>query len=153
VSQAQTTTDHEEIRAWIEQRKGRPSVVAGAVGSDGEGIQRVDFRDPDGKLEEVDWDVFFKTFEDRELAFLHQDETADGSTSRFFKFVRRGGDEHKSAPRRPAAKTTAAKAPARKAAGQPAAKAPAKLRAKASEAAAAPKAKKAVAKRRAPQAA
>ena len=42
---------------------------------------------------DLDWDEFFETFEDRELAFLHQDRTADGKPSRFFKFVRREEDD------------------------------------------------------------
>lgn len=88
MSQAKTTTDHKQIRHWIEARGGRPSVVKGTEGQDGEGVLRVEFRHPD-KLEDVDWDTFFKTFDDRELAFLHQDKTADGQESRFFKFVRR----------------------------------------------------------------
>lgn len=90
MSQAKTTTDHEEIRRWIEARGGHPSVVKDTEGRDGEGVLRVDFRHPD-KLEDVDWDVFFKTFEDRKLAFLHQDKTTGGEESRFFKFVRREG--------------------------------------------------------------
>jgi hypothetical protein len=89
MSQASTTTDHNAIRHWIEERKGHPSVVKGTEGRDGEGILRVDFREPDETLEKIDWDTFFKTFEDRKLAFLHQDRTADGKMSRFFKFVRR----------------------------------------------------------------
>ena len=91
MSQASTTTDHTAIRRWIEERKGRPSVVKGTEGRDGEGILRVDFREPDEKLEAIDWNIFFETFEDRKLAFLHQDRTADGKMSRFFKFVRREG--------------------------------------------------------------
>jgi len=89
MSSAKTTTDHEEIKRWIEERQGRPTVVEGTQGGDGEGILRVDFREPDDKLEEISWDEFFETFEDRKLAFLHQDKTADGKTSRFFKFVKR----------------------------------------------------------------
>ena len=89
MAQATTTTDHDAIRRWIETRKGRPSVVKGTEGTDDEGILRVDFRDPDDKLEDISWDEFFETFEDRGLAFLHQDKTADGHLSRFFKFVRR----------------------------------------------------------------
>ena len=89
MSEAKTTTDHTEIRRWIEQRQGRPTVVQGTEGKDGEGILRVDFREPDDKLEEISWDDFFQTFDDRRLAFLHQDTTADGHPSRFFKFVRR----------------------------------------------------------------
>ncbi len=89
MSDAKTTTDHKEIRKWIEERKGRPTVVEGTESKDGEGILRVDFQAPDDKLEEISWDDFFKTFDDRKLAFLHQDKTKDGSTSRFFKFVHR----------------------------------------------------------------
>jgi hypothetical protein len=89
MAQAETTTDHKTIQRWIEQRGGKPTRVKGTEGNDGEGILRVDFAEPDDKLEPIDWDEFFETFEDRQLAFLHQDKTADGHQSRFFKFVRR----------------------------------------------------------------
>ncbi len=94
MSSATTTTDHEFIRKWIEERGGRPSKVKGTEGGDGEGILRVDFREPDAKLEPISWEEFFETFEDRKLAFLHQDHQGKG-TSRFFKFVRRDhGRDH-----------------------------------------------------------
>jgi hypothetical protein len=89
MSQARQTLDHKQIRGWIEQRGGRPTRVKGTEGKDGEGILRVDFAEPDDKLEPIDWDEFFETFEDRKLAFLHQDRTANGKESRFFKFVMR----------------------------------------------------------------
>jgi hypothetical protein len=89
MAQADTTTDHKVIQAWIEQRGGRPSRVKGTEDHEGEGILRVDFAEPDEKLEPIAWKEFFKTFDDRGLAFLHQDKTADGKPSRFFKFVRR----------------------------------------------------------------
>jgi hypothetical protein len=82
-----TTTDHDAIRKWAEARGGRPARVTG-TGDEG-GILRIDFQEPDEGLEEIDWDTFFDVFEDRRLAFLHQDETADGGTSRFNKFVSR----------------------------------------------------------------
>jgi len=91
MSQAKTTTDHNEIKKWIEARQGRPTAVEGTQGDDGEGLLRIDFREPDDKLEPILWNDFFKTFDDRKLAFLHQDKTADGKTSRFFKFVHRDG--------------------------------------------------------------
>lgn len=87
-SKSSTTTDHKVIREWVESRGGRPAVVEGTEGRDGEEILRIEFRHAD-KLEDVDWDTFFKTFDDRKLAFLHQDETSAGKESRFFKFVRR----------------------------------------------------------------
>ena len=89
MSTSKTTTDHKEIRKWAEARGGRPSVVKATEGKDHSGILRFDFQDPDDKLDDVSWDDFFKTFEDRELALLYQDKTEDGKTSRFFKFVHR----------------------------------------------------------------
>ena len=87
---AERTTDHDAIRAWVEERNGRPSVVTRSHDAEeGGGILRIDFDEPESSLEEVPWDEFFQTFEDRQLAFLHQDRTADGKVSRFFKFVRR----------------------------------------------------------------
>ena len=83
MSSGNTTTNHDEIRKWVEKRGGRPTVVKGTEGKDGEGILRIDFAEPDEKLEEIPWDEFFRTFEDRKLAFLHQDKTADGKESRF----------------------------------------------------------------------
>ena len=88
MSSSHTTTDHNEIRKWTEARGGRPAVVKGTEGRDGEGILRIEFRHGD-KLEDIEWDEFFETFDDRGLAFLYQDKTADGSESRFFKFVKR----------------------------------------------------------------
>lgn len=89
MAEAKTTTDHNEIRKWVEARGGRPTVVKGTEGRDGEGLLRIDFAEPDDKLQPIEWEEFFRTFEDRKLAFLHQDRTADGKQSRFFKFVRR----------------------------------------------------------------
>lgn len=88
MSSSHTTTNHSEIRKWTESRGGRPAVVKGTEGGDGEGILRIEFRHAD-KLEDIDWEEFFETFEDRKLAFLYQDKTSDGKQSRFFKFVKR----------------------------------------------------------------
>ncbi|WP_112874360.1 hypothetical protein [Paracoccus endophyticus] len=89
MSSSETTTDHDVIRQWIEQRGGIPTVVKGTQDDEGEGILRIDFAERDDALEEISWDEFFETFEDRGLAFLYQDETKDGKESRFFKFVNR----------------------------------------------------------------
>lgn len=88
MSSATTTTDHDAIRKWIEDRGGRPSKVE-ATGGENNGLLRIDFREPDEGLEQIDWDEFFKIFDENDLAFLHQDETSDGQTSRFHKFVER----------------------------------------------------------------
>jgi len=96
MAQGNTTTDHDSIRKWAEARGGQPTRVRGTEGKDGSGILRIDFDKPEESLEQISWEDFFETFEDRELAFLYQDKTADGHTSRFFKFVHRsesGGDD------------------------------------------------------------
>jgi hypothetical protein len=93
MSSAQKTTDHDEIREWIEARDGRPSIVS-STGDNGRkgGLLRVDFGDQEEEFEEIEWDEFFKIFDDNDLVFLHQDKTADGKTSRFNKFVSADSD-------------------------------------------------------------
>jgi hypothetical protein len=86
MSTSDTTTDHDTIRAWAEAREGRPSVIR----TDGKGgVLRFDFGEKEEDFEEVDWEEFFRIFEESKLAFLYQDKTKDGSTSRFNKFVNR----------------------------------------------------------------
>jgi hypothetical protein len=58
-------------------------------GDEDAGVLRIEFRDRDEDLAEVDWEPFFRTFDDRALAFVYQEDTSDGALSRFNKFVRR----------------------------------------------------------------
>jgi hypothetical protein len=88
------TTDHEEIKRWAEARGGQPTIVRGTEGrGEGAGLLRIDFvsggEGKDPKLEPISWDEFFRTFDEKNLAFLYQDKTADGKESRFFKLVNR----------------------------------------------------------------
>jgi hypothetical protein len=90
MSEAQTTTDHDAIRRWVEARGGRPASVKG-TGTRDAGILRIDFEPELAEgLELISWDDFFEKFDREKLGFLHQDRTADGSQSRFHKFVARG---------------------------------------------------------------
>jgi hypothetical protein len=86
MSSSNTTTDHDTIREWAEARNGHPAKVDTGGKS---GILRIDFDKPEDNLEGIEWDEFFEIFEESKLAFLYQDETADGSESRFNKFVNR----------------------------------------------------------------
>ena len=88
MAQASTTTDHDTIRRWAEERNGRPACVKGTQRSD-TCLLRIDFEPPDERLEEMSWDDFFDTFDKSELVFLYQDQTASGRKSRFNKFVSR----------------------------------------------------------------
>ena len=88
---AKVTTDHEEIRKWVEDRGGQPACVKGRGDEGDPGILRIDFPGFSGEetLGPIGWDDWFRAFEDNGLAFLHQDETAGGEQSRFNKLVAR----------------------------------------------------------------
>ena len=87
-----TTTDHDEIRRWVDDHDGKPATVKG-TGDDGEeaGVLRIDFPGGTGsdRLEHIDWDDWFAKFDESKLAFVYQEHKADGSDSTFFKLVNR----------------------------------------------------------------
>ena len=87
MSAAEKITEHKKIQAWAEERGGKPAKVRDSKGPGG--ILRFEFQDPDDKLEPIEWDEFFKIFDEHKLALLEQEETASGATSRFAKFVSR----------------------------------------------------------------
>ena len=93
-----TTTDHRQIQAWVENRGGKPATVKTTGKAEEPGILRIDFPgySGEGSLEEVSWDDFFDKFDKEKLAFLYQDETADGNESRFCKFIARDTASSKS---------------------------------------------------------
>jgi hypothetical protein len=80
MASATPVTDHEEIREWVESRGGRPACVKGTAA-----LLRVDFGEPDDKLQPIEWDQWFETFDSRNLAALIQ----EGGASRFIKLVSR----------------------------------------------------------------
>ena len=91
--ESKTTTDHEEIRRWAEERDGRPVTVRGTGDSDEPGVLRIDFPGGAGedRFEEISWDDWFAKFDEKDLAFLYQDEKKSGEQSTFFKLVKREG--------------------------------------------------------------
>jgi hypothetical protein len=88
--ESHTTTDHKEIRNWVEERGGHPAVVKGTE-KGGSALLRIDYPgfSGDDKLTEITWDEFFEIFDENKLAFLYQEKTADGELSRFSKLVNR----------------------------------------------------------------
>lgn len=78
---ARRTRDHDEIRRWVEERGGRPAQVEGTGG-----MLRIDFGEPDARLEPIDWDRFFKLFDRSDIDFLYD------PSGHMVKFVRDGED-------------------------------------------------------------
>jgi hypothetical protein len=89
--QTKVTTDHKTIRKWIEEHGGKPASVKSTSGDDDPGLLRVDFPGYSGSdsLEEIPWEDFFDKFDEKDLAFMYQEEMTSGKESRFFKFVSR----------------------------------------------------------------
>jgi hypothetical protein len=90
-SQTRTTTDHDEIRRWVDEHGGKPASVRGTEDGDGAGVLRVDFPGGAGEdqLEPISWDEWFRKFDESNLAFLYQEQKASGEDSTFFKLVSR----------------------------------------------------------------
>lgn len=95
MSSAKATTNHDEIRNWVEKRGGHPAVVA-ATESKGRpgGLLRIDYDEPGGnddvRLHRISWTEFFDIFDRNGLAFLHDPD----SGSRFSKFVEKESAGH-----------------------------------------------------------
>lgn len=91
-SQTRTTTDHDEIRRWVEEHDGSPARVRGTEGSGaGTGVLRLDFPGGAGEdqLEHISWEEWFTTFDENGLALLYQEQKASGEDSTFAKLVQR----------------------------------------------------------------
>jgi hypothetical protein len=89
-SDTTTTTDHDEIRRWVEEHGGQPARVRGTGDGDDPGILRIDFPGGTGEdeLEHISWDEWFRKFDESGLAFLYQERKSGGEDSTFFKLVR-----------------------------------------------------------------
>jgi hypothetical protein len=98
MSEAKTTTKHEQIKRWVEQRGGHPARVKSTAAGDSSGVLVIDYPGYSGTetLEAISWDEFFQGFEENKLAFLYQDETKTGDESRFSKLINRDSAEQRS---------------------------------------------------------
>ncbi|HXR97486.1 MAG TPA: hypothetical protein VN709_06545 [Terriglobales bacterium] len=76
---SETTRDHEEIRNWAKIHNAIPAVVS-RTGA----MLRFEFSPPSASgLEEVDWDSFFRVFDEKGLKLVYDDKPG----SRFHKFI------------------------------------------------------------------
>ncbi len=83
--------DHDEIRRWAEDRNAEPACVRGTGGGDAPGMIRLDFPGYTGadSLERIDWEEWFRAFDENGLALVVQDTTSGGERSNFNKLVSR----------------------------------------------------------------
>ena len=86
--QSLVTRSHEVIMKWAEERSAKPATIGGTEHGDRIGVLRLDFPggDSGGRLEEVSWDDWFRTFDERNLVMLFQENLKNGNQSNFFRF-------------------------------------------------------------------
>lgn len=84
------TTDHEEIRAWVEQHNGFPASRQGTLEA-GAAEPEIDFPSSgdDEALNHIEWDAWLTTFEQQDLALLYQPGTEPGDGTPFYSLVPR----------------------------------------------------------------
>lgn len=92
---SKTTTDHKAIKKWAEERGAQPACVRGTGNKNDVGMIRLDFPGYTGedKLQHIEWDEWFEQFENRKLALVYQEKTADGDVSNFNKLISREESE------------------------------------------------------------
>lgn len=78
------TTDHEEIRRWVEAHGGRLATVHRTRNGDPGALRIARIASPGGAGEEspeaISWAEWFRRIDENWLAFLDQDEKASGVT-------------------------------------------------------------------------
>ena len=104
-SSGKVTTNHEEIRRWVESKGGCPARVKGTGRGNDPGILRIDYPGFSGveSLERVPWDKWFDAFDKNNLAMVFQ------PTSRFSKLVSRETAQAKTGTRATTRRATGAK--------------------------------------------
>lgn len=85
--QSLATRSHEVIQHWAEQRHAVPATVPGTEHDGRPGVLRFDFPDFGGReLKTIDWGLWFRSFDERELVFVFQEHMRNGNMSNFFRF-------------------------------------------------------------------
>lgn len=82
--QTLATRNHDVIRRWAEARQGVPATSPNGDAAHPR-VLRFDFPGAEKKLQEVSWDAWFGTFDERELVFLFQEHMKAGNPSNFFR--------------------------------------------------------------------
>lgn len=83
---SRVTTDHDAIRRWAEERGAKP--VLGGKTDRKPGQVRLEFPDSsDRSIRKISWSEWFQRFDRDKLAFLYQQQTANGERSTFCELV------------------------------------------------------------------
>ena len=85
------TRRHSVIRRWAEDRGAQPATVPGTEHGIRPGVLRFNFPGYGGQaVENLTWDDWFKSFDERRLVFVFREHKSDGRVSNFFRLERQG---------------------------------------------------------------
>ena len=92
-----TTTDHEEIKKWVEKYQGKPEVIdhptahGDTVGLriNFPGSTDEDMLSADTQPKYIPWEKFFEIFEEQGLAFIYTDAERMPDPSYAYRFIKR----------------------------------------------------------------
>ena len=83
------TRNHDVIQQWAEARGAIPATISDTEHGGHLGVLRLDFPSGDSpansRLEHVEWEEWFRTFDERGLNFIYQEHRMDGRESNFFR--------------------------------------------------------------------
>lgn len=84
--QSLATRNHQVIRRWAQERRAKPATVPGTEHNGRPGVLRFNFPGYGGRrLQEISWDRWFQSFDERNLIFRFQEHRRDGNQSNFFR--------------------------------------------------------------------
>ncbi|SCL20513.1 hypothetical protein GA0070616_1998 [Micromonospora nigra] len=81
------TTNHDVIRRWARERGAMPATISGTERPDRAGVLTFDmpgYREG-GRIRAISWDEWFRTFDERGLNLIYQEQLRDGRQSNFFR--------------------------------------------------------------------
>jgi hypothetical protein len=81
------TTNHEVIKRWARARQAKPATIEGTERGGRPGVLTFNFPGwkEGGRLKQVTWDDWFRTFDSRRVNFIYQEQKSDGRQSNFFR--------------------------------------------------------------------
>jgi hypothetical protein len=85
--QTLATRNHDVIRRWADERQAVPATVPGTEHDGRPGVLTFDFPGYGGeRLQPIDWEEWFRAFDERNLVFLFQEHVNNGRMSNHFHF-------------------------------------------------------------------
>lgn len=81
------TTNHDVIQRWARARNAKPATIQGTEHDGRPGVLTFNFPGwrEGGKIQQITWDDWFKTFDTRRVNFIYQEQKSDGRQSNFFR--------------------------------------------------------------------